>query len=65
MRSRCARIKHIDTSRAKVAQFEALVQADQASIDLARTQLGYTKVTAPIDGRTGIRMVDEDRKSVV
>ena len=51
--------KNVDTSRAKVAQFEALVQADQASIDLARTQLGYTKVTAPIDGRTGIRMVDE------
>lgn len=51
--------KNVDTSRAKVAQFEALVQADQASIDLARTQLGYTKITAPIDGRTGIRMVDE------
>jgi multidrug efflux system membrane fusion protein len=51
--------KSVDTARAKVAQFEALVKADQAAIDLARTQLGYTRITAPIDGRTGIRMVDE------
>lgn len=51
--------KSVDTSRAKVAQFEALVKADQAAIDLARTQLEYTRVVAPIDGRTGIRMVDE------
>jgi multidrug efflux system membrane fusion protein len=47
-----------DTARAQVAQFEALVQQDQAQIDTARTQLSYTTVTAPIDGRTGIRLVD-------
>ncbi len=51
--------KNIDTSRAKVAQFEALVKADDAAIDLARTQLGYTSVYAPISGRTGFRLVDE------
>ncbi len=51
--------KAVDTARAKVAQFEALVAADQAAIDLARTQLSYTTITAPIDGHTGIRMVDE------
>jgi multidrug efflux system membrane fusion protein len=47
-----------DTAKAQVAQFEALVQQDQAQIDTARTQLGYTTVTAPIDGRTGLRLVD-------
>jgi multidrug efflux system membrane fusion protein len=47
-----------DTAKAQVAQFEALVQQDQAQIDTARTQLSYTTVTAPIDGRTGIRLVD-------
>jgi multidrug efflux system membrane fusion protein len=47
-----------DTARAQVAQFEALVQQDQAQIDTARTQLSYTSITAPIDGRTGIRLVD-------
>jgi membrane fusion protein, multidrug efflux system len=48
-----------DTQKYLVAQLEALVQADQAAIDNARTQLSYTQVTAPIDGRVGIRSVDE------
>src|SRR6476659_1830655 len=48
-----------DTQRALVAQLEAQVQGDQAAIDNARTMLSYTKITSPIDGRTGIRMVDE------
>jgi membrane fusion protein, multidrug efflux system len=47
-----------DTAKAQVAQFAALVQQDQAQIDTARTQLSYTTITAPIDGRTGIRQVD-------
>jgi multidrug efflux system membrane fusion protein len=47
-----------DTARAQVAQFEALVAQDQAQIDTARTQLGYTTITAPIDGLLGIRQVD-------
>jgi multidrug efflux system membrane fusion protein len=42
-----------------VAQNTALVQADQAAIDNARAMLGYTTNCAPLDGRTGIRMVDE------
>ncbi len=48
-----------DTQRALVAQYTALVQADQASIENAQATLGYTTITAPIFGRTGIRMVDE------
>ncbi|HSL79299.1 MAG TPA: efflux RND transporter periplasmic adaptor subunit [Pseudolabrys sp.] len=48
-----------DTQRALVAQYTALVQADQAAIDNAQAMLGYTTIAAPIDGRTGIRMVDE------
>ena len=43
---------------AQVAQDEALVQQDQAQIDTARTQLSYTTITSPIDGRTGMRQVD-------
>ena len=35
------------------------MQADQAAIDNAQAMLGYTTITAPLDGRTGIRMVDE------
>jgi multidrug efflux system membrane fusion protein len=48
-----------DTQRALVAQYAAQTQADQAAIESARATLGYTKIVAPIDGRTGIRMVDE------
>jgi multidrug efflux system membrane fusion protein len=47
-----------DTQKALVAQYTALVQADQAAIDNARAMLGYTTINAPIDGRTGIRQVD-------
>lgn len=48
-----------DTQRALVAQYAALVQSDQAAIENAQAMLGYTNIVAPIDGRTGIRMVDE------
>src|SRR5262245_4516368 len=51
--------QQLDTQKAKVAQFEAQVKLDQAAIDNAQAILGYTKITAPIAGRTGIRMVDE------
>jgi multidrug efflux system membrane fusion protein len=47
-----------DTQKSLVAQFEALVKADQAAIDNMQGTLQYTKVTAPIAGRTGIRQVD-------
>ena len=47
-----------DTQRATVAQLEALTRLDQAAIDNARAILAYTTITAPIDGRTGIRAVD-------
>jgi membrane fusion protein, multidrug efflux system len=48
-----------DTQRALVQQDTALVQSDQAAIESAQATLGYTKIVAPIDGRTGIRQVDE------
>jgi multidrug efflux system membrane fusion protein len=47
-----------DTQKSLVAQLEAQVAQDQAQIDSARTQLTYTTITSPIDGRTGIRQVD-------
>ena len=47
-----------DTQKALVAQQEAVVAQDQAQIDTARTNLSYTTVTAPVDGRLGIRQVD-------
>ena len=48
-----------DTQKALVAQMEAQVAQDQAVIDSARTQLGYTTIVSPVDGRAGIRAVDQ------
>jgi membrane fusion protein, multidrug efflux system len=48
-----------DTQRAVVAQQEALVNADQAAIDNTQAMLGYTKIVAPLSGRTGLRQVDQ------
>ena len=47
-----------DTQKATVAQLVAQIQQDQAQIDTARTNLSYTVIASPIDGRTGIRQVD-------
>jgi len=48
----------LDAQRAAVAGLEAQIKGDQASIDNARTQLQYTTIASPIQGRTGIRRVD-------
>jgi membrane fusion protein, multidrug efflux system len=42
-----------------VAQLEAMVKSDEAAIESARVNLGYTRLTAPIDGVTGIRQIDQ------
>ncbi len=47
-----------DTQRATVAQDEAIVRQDQAQIDSAHTNLSYTTIVSPVQGRTGIRQVD-------
>ena len=49
----------VDTQKALVAQYHAAIQHDEAAIDNASVSLGYTKVASPIDGRTGIRLVDQ------
>jgi multidrug efflux system membrane fusion protein len=48
-----------DTQAATVAQLEAQVKLDQASIESAKAYLDYTTIVAPLAGRTGIRQVDE------
>ncbi|MFC3125965.1 efflux RND transporter periplasmic adaptor subunit [Pseudoroseomonas globiformis] len=50
--------QQVDTQRAQVAMLEAQVAQDQAAIDTAQTQLDYTTIRAPIDGRVGLRQVD-------
>src|SRR5207247_10463954 len=68
--------QQVDDQSATVGQYEGPVRVDQALIDTARLQLEYARITAPITGRVGLRLLDVgnmvhasdpngDRKSVV
>ena len=48
-----------DTQKALVDQLEAVLKADAAAIASAQVNLDYTDIRSPIDGRTGIRQVDQ------
>jgi multidrug efflux system membrane fusion protein len=50
--------QQVDTQISAVAQFEAALKADQATIESAKLNLVYSRITAPISGRVGLRLVD-------
>ncbi len=50
--------QQVDTQAAQVRQLEGTVAADQAQVDAAKLQLSYTRITAPIAGRLGLRQAD-------
>ncbi len=50
--------QQLDTAAAQVEQSDAAVKIDQSQIDSANLQLAFTRITAPISGRIGLRMVD-------
>jgi len=53
-----ASAQQLDTQAALVRQYEGTLKTDQAQVDNARLQLGYTRITAPFAGRAGLRLVD-------
>jgi len=48
-----------DQQKAQVAQLQASIKGDEAQIDAAKINLGYTEIRSPIDGRLGARLVDK------
>jgi multidrug efflux system membrane fusion protein len=50
--------QQVDDIAAQVGQFEGAVKIDQAQVEQAQLQLDYAQVKAPIDGITGVRLVD-------
>jgi membrane fusion protein, multidrug efflux system len=50
--------QQLDTQAASVGQFDGAIKTDQAQIDNAKLQLTYSRITAPISGRVGLRLVD-------
>jgi multidrug efflux system membrane fusion protein len=51
--------QQLDTQIATVAQYQATIKSDQSAIDNARLQLVYSKITSPLAGRVGLRLVDQ------
>ncbi len=50
--------QQLDTQAATVGQYEGAVKNDEALVDAAKLQLTYARITAPISGRVGLRLVD-------
>jgi multidrug efflux system membrane fusion protein len=51
--------QQVDTQNATVGQLEGAVRADQAQIDNQKLMLVYCKITAPLSGRVGLRLIDQ------
>jgi len=50
--------QQLDTQAASVGQFDGAIKTDQGQIDNAKLQLAYARITSPITGRVGLRLVD-------
>jgi len=50
--------QQFDTQKALVNQLQGTMQTDQAAIDTAKLQLVYSRITSPVNGRIGLRLVD-------
>jgi multidrug efflux system membrane fusion protein len=50
--------QQVDDQRATVEQLQATVKSDEAQIESAKLQIDYARITSPIDGVTGVRLVD-------
>jgi len=51
-------VQQLDAQEALVRQLTGTVAADQAQVDTARLNLSFCRIVSPIDGRTGLRLVD-------
>lgn len=50
--------QQLATQQSLVRQYEGAVKNDQGLIEAVKVQLAYTRITAPISGRVGLRLVD-------
>jgi len=50
--------QELDTQQALVAESAGTIKADQAAVASAQLQLDWSRITAPIDGRVGLKQVD-------
>jgi membrane fusion protein, multidrug efflux system len=50
--------QQLDSQQATVGQYDGAIKSDQAAIDNQKLELNYSRITSPIDGRVGLRLVD-------
>ena len=50
--------QQVDTQASLVKQYEGTVRMDQGTVDQAKLQITYCRITAPVSGRVGLRQVD-------
>jgi len=50
--------QQLDTQEALVRQYAAAIETDRGQVDAAKLQLTYSRITAPVSGRLGLRLVD-------
>jgi multidrug efflux system membrane fusion protein len=50
--------QQLDSQKSLVHQYEGTVKSDQGQIENAKVSLSYTKITAPVGGRVGLRQID-------
>jgi multidrug efflux system membrane fusion protein len=51
--------QQVDTQVSLVRQYEGALRVDRSQIENAKLQLAYTRITAPVSGRVGLRLVDQ------
>ncbi|TNC12097.1 MdtA/MuxA family multidrug efflux RND transporter periplasmic adaptor subunit [Methylobacterium terricola] len=51
--------QNVDTQAATVKQYEGVVASDQAQIDQQKLNISYGRITAPVEGRVGLRQIDQ------
>ncbi|MBF0553337.1 MAG: MdtA/MuxA family multidrug efflux RND transporter periplasmic adaptor subunit [Nitrospirae bacterium] len=50
--------QQLDTQESLVRQYEASIKADKSQVENAKLQIAYSKITAPVSGRAGLRQID-------
>ena len=50
--------QQLDTQIATVNQYEAIVKSDEGAVESAKLNLTYARITSPISGRIGLRLID-------
>jgi multidrug efflux system membrane fusion protein len=52
-------VQTLDTQRALVDQYQGTIESDEGQLETAKVNLLYTRIVSPVNGRVGLRQVDQ------